>query len=89
MASGSQPYWMAEDCPNCGQKDAVNQWKGARTSGGKGVAHKFSCCSTACLIAFNDSPKRYERERQAALRVREAINVEIARLDEIIGRLKQ
>ena len=66
------PYWMAADCPNCGEKDAPGQWKGARM-GSTAWGHSYSCCSDACGIAFATSPKRYQ--------------MEIAALDEEIGSL--
>lgn len=83
--SGGERYWLAEDCPQCGQKDSPGAWKGARVSGGAGVKHDFSCCSTACLLAYNDNPKRYERERKIARAQRDAIDAEIERLSELIG----
>lgn len=57
----SRPYRLAEDCPNCGQKDAPNAWKGARVWS-TNWGHGFSCCSDACGVAFANSPERFTRE---------------------------
>ncbi len=40
---------MADDCPNCGQKDSEGAWEGAR-SGSSEWGHPFMCCSNACGI---------------------------------------
>ncbi len=57
----SKRYWLAEDCPNCGQKDAPNAWRGARM-GSTAWGHSFSCCSEACGVAYANSPKRWQQE---------------------------
>ena len=44
-------YHMAHDCPNCGCKDELNKWGGARMHSSVWV-HSFSCCSDECGIAF-------------------------------------
>ena len=59
-----EPYYLAEDCPQCGQKDEINKWRGARM-GSSSWGHDFSCCSNKCGIAFRDNPKRIEMEIQA------------------------
>lgn len=86
--SGGDRYWLAEDCPQCGQKDSPGAWKGARVSGGAGVKHRFSCCSEACLLAYNDDPKRIERERELLRSQRRALDGEIERLSEQLGDMR-
>lgn len=77
-------YWLAEDCPQCGQKDSDGAWKGARMSS-TSWDHSFSCCSEACGIAYRDNPKRFERERAIARERRRSLDAEIERLSEKIG----
>jgi hypothetical protein len=58
---GERQYWLAADCPNCGEKNAPDAWKGAR-HGSTAWGHDFSCCSDKCGIEFRDSPKRWRIE---------------------------
>ncbi len=44
-------YWMAHNCPQCGAKDAEDEWGGARM-GSTSWNHDFMCCSEACGQAF-------------------------------------
>lgn len=44
-------YWMAHDCPNCGEKDERGQWKGARM-GSTAWNHSWACCSDKCGIEW-------------------------------------
>lgn len=57
-------YFMAPDCPVCGQKDEEWKWLGARM-GSTAWGHNYSCCSDACGIAFKDSSARYQMELQS------------------------
>lgn len=44
-------YYKVHDCPQCGERDEKDAWKGARmkcTSWG----HDFACCSDECGKAF-------------------------------------
>lgn len=66
-------YWMAEDCPQCGEKDEEWKWKGART-GSTDWGHKYSCCSEKCGLAYRDNPKRHQRDVAILLRQRDALN---------------
>ncbi len=45
--SGHQEYYLANDCPQCGEKDEYGAWKGAR-QGSTEWGHNFMCCSEAC-----------------------------------------
>jgi Zn ribbon nucleic-acid-binding protein len=63
-------YFMAEDCPQCGQKDEPDRWLGARM-GSTMWGHNYSCCSDKCGHAYLTNPKRIERDKAAA---RERIN---------------
>ena len=62
MSCGYKQYWMAEDCPNCGQKDELDKWKGARM-GSTSWGHDYMCCSDACGTAFKTNPKRLKMDR--------------------------
>jgi hypothetical protein len=57
-------YDWAEDCPNCGQKDEYEQYKGAR-HGSTAWGHNYMCCSAKCGKEFLNSPthKMLERSR--------------------------
>jgi hypothetical protein len=57
-------YWLAEDCPNCGERDSLDAWKGARM-GSTRWEHGYSCCSEKCGMEYRDSPKRWRRELAA------------------------
>lgn len=59
-------YWLASDCPECGERDEVGAWKGARMSS-TAWGHNYSCCSNTCGYAYLKNPKRLERDK-AALR---------------------
>lgn len=63
MSCGYKQYEMAEDCPQCGQKDEPYKWKGARM-GSTSWGHDYMCCSDACGIAFKTNPKRLEMDRE-------------------------
>lgn len=63
MSCGYKHYWMADDCPHCGQKDEVDKWKGARM-GSTSWGHDYMCCSEACGVAFKSNPKRLEMDRE-------------------------
>lgn len=54
-------YYLAEDCPNCGQKDSHGAWKGARM-GSTSWGHPYMCCSEKCGLEYANSPKRWRRE---------------------------
>jgi len=56
-------YFMAKDCPQCGEKDEEGAWKGARM-GSTQWGHNFPCCSDECGYAFAKNPKRLEIEIQ-------------------------
>lgn len=45
------PYIMAHDCPECGCKDGIDEWGGARMSCSS-WEHDFMCCSDECGKAF-------------------------------------
>lgn len=57
-------YYMADDCPNCGQQDKEWEWKGARM-GSTTWGHDYMCCSETCGVAFATSPVRREMERKS------------------------
>jgi hypothetical protein len=40
-------YYIAPDCPNCGEKDSYGAWRGARMGSSK-WGHGYPCCSNAC-----------------------------------------
>lgn len=61
--SGFEPYRLANDCPNCGQKDAEDAWKGARI-GSSEWGHYYLCCSDKCGHEFFHSQKHKELEMQ-------------------------
>ena len=65
----NQPYYFAEDCPVCGEKDELEKYKGARR-GNTSWGHSYSCCSDKCGKAFLNSPQHKELER---LRITEKI----------------
>lgn len=44
-------YYMAHDCPHCGDKDSPDEWRGARMMS-SAWGHDFSCCSESCGQAF-------------------------------------
>ncbi len=52
-------YHFVEDCPNCGEKDELNQWKGARMHSSS-WGHPYACCSDACGVALKKSRKLKE-----------------------------
>lgn len=54
-------YWLAEDCPYCGQKDSEGAWKGARM-GSTRWGHSYSCCSEECGQAFLNSEQHIKLE---------------------------
>jgi len=56
-----EPYYLADDCPNCGQKDSTDAYKGARM-GSSAWGHDYACCSEACGVAFENSAKRWQLE---------------------------
>lgn len=58
---GHSQYYLAEDCPNCGQQDGPGQWRGARVSS-TSWGHGYACCSEQCGVAFATNPKRFEME---------------------------
>lgn len=62
MSCGYKQYWMDNDCPQCGQKDELNKWKGARM-GSTSWGHDYMCCSDACGIEFKTNPKRLEMDK--------------------------
>jgi hypothetical protein len=48
-------YNFAEDCPNCGQKDSYESYKGARMVSTE-WGHRYMCCSDKCGKEFLNSP---------------------------------
>lgn len=69
-----EQYWMAADCPNCGEKDIKDRYKGARQHNST-WGHIFPCCSSECGRAFLNNPKRLEMEIELAeMRQRSATN---------------
>jgi hypothetical protein len=67
-------YHFADDCPNCGEKDALNAWKGARM-GSTAWGHDYMCCSEKCGMEFFGSRRYAEMERnriQSEIRLRKA-----------------
>lgn len=63
MSCNNNTYYMANDCPNCGEKDEAWKWKGARMGSTK-WGHNYSCCSDKCGFEFLNNPKRKELDRQ-------------------------
>ena len=66
----NKQYYLAADCPNCGQKDAPNAWKGARMSAPV-WGHNYPCCSDKCGYEFLNSPKHKAMEKR---RIKQQIN---------------
>lgn len=62
MSCYERTYWMAPDCPNCGQKDEPHTNKGARM-GCSDWGHNYSCCSDKCGREFLNSEKHRAMER--------------------------
>lgn len=62
MSCNSREYWMAADCPNCGEKDEPHAWKGARMSS-TAWGHNYSCCSEKCGREFLNSKKHKAMEK--------------------------
>jgi len=58
-----KPYWMVQDCPNCGQKDEEGKYLGARMSSTE-WGHNYSCCSEKCGREFLNSENHKALERQ-------------------------
>jgi len=58
-----EQYWMAGDCPNCGEKDVMWAYKGARM-GSSEWGHNYTCCSDKCGREFLNSAKHKALERQ-------------------------
>lgn len=56
-------YRMAHSCPNCGQKDEVDQWLGARMSCSS-WGHDFVCCSDECGKAFAVKHEKLEKTKK-------------------------
>ena len=56
-------YILADDCPNCGEKDEPHLWKGARM-GSTSWGHSFLCCSDKCGYEFLNSPEHKRRMRE-------------------------
>ena len=75
------PYNLVEDCPECGQKDELNKWGGARMSSTE-WGHSYSCCSEKCGIAFATNPKRFELELEALDLKKQYTEREIANIKE-------
>ena len=63
MGCKQDHYYMAADCPVCGEKDEPWKWKGARM-GSTQWGHDYNCCSEKCGKAFLNSPKHKELERE-------------------------
>jgi len=80
MSCGPRRYHLADDCPQCGQKDEPHMWKGARM-GSTSWGHDYMCCSEACGVAFKSNPKRLEMDR-------EKIKIEIRNLQYKLRNLK-
>jgi len=57
----NRQYHFADDCPNCGEKDELNKWKGARMGATK-WGHDYLCCSDKCGYEFLNSEKRKKLE---------------------------
>lgn len=73
-------YWLAADCPNCGEKDSHEAWKGARMSS-TAWGHGYSCCSDACGFAFAKSKKRIQKDLDAAKERAACANDEVKLLE--------
>jgi YHS domain-containing protein len=84
--SGHRQYWMAHDCPQCGQKDAPNTWRGARMSSSC-WGHNYSCCSDACGKAFATNPRRFEMERAELIEQKSRLEYAIAQCTSRIAEL--
>lgn len=65
MGCGDRQYWLALPCPNCGQKDSHDAWKGARMSS-SGWGHNYSCCSHKCGLEYADKLKTSNKPDQIA-----------------------
>lgn len=63
----NKAYTYADDCPNCGEKDQHEAYKGAR-AGSSSWGHSYLCCSDACGRAFLNSPKHRAFELQRICR---------------------
>ena len=72
-------YFLADDCPNCGQKDSEWAWKGARMSSTK-WKHNYSCCSDKCGYEFFGSPTHRLLERE---KIKREIQILQSRLSEL------
>lgn len=59
----NRQYYMAHDCPHCGDKDAQGKWGGARMSSTE-WPHRFTCCSDACGVAFGEKYKELEKTKK-------------------------
>ena len=77
----NEHYWMAADCPNCGEKDEMWQYKGARQSNSD-WGHPYSCCSDKCGREFATSIKRKQMEL-------ESTKLELAQLKSRVARLEK
>lgn len=78
--SSSRQYFMANDCPNCGQQDQEGKWLGARMSSSS-WGHNYACCSDKCGFEFAKKPARYECELTH-------VEFQIARLKDEAKRLR-
>jgi hypothetical protein len=76
-----EPYWLAADCPNCGQKDELEQFKGARLFNSE-WGHSYSCCSEACGRAFLNSPQHKAKERERIKREIKQLRAELEELSD-------
>lgn len=69
-----EPYHFADPCPNCGQKDEEETYKGARMSA-TSWGHSVPCCSDKCGIEYarklnrSGKPKRIIEHRDAINRL--------------------
>lgn len=56
-------YYMAHECPQCGQKDEPWEWRGARMSSTE-WQHDFSCCSDECGKAFAEKHRELVKTKK-------------------------
>lgn len=73
-------YWLADDCPNCGQKDEINAWKGARM-GSTEWGHDYTCCSEKCGREFLNSKKHKSMEKDRVNRQIESLKYQLEQLN--------
>jgi len=58
-------YWFAGNCPNCGQEDEYEQYKGARKASSK-WGHDYACCSEKCGLEYAEKLKLSKKPQEIA-----------------------